>query len=446
MLDYARIKSVAAKAGMSVRDLLALSPINDPFYVGAKRQLEKGRWFAKVYEAMGSPERYHVRRVHYWLVTTQAVPKPDGKPYENTQNDWYLMTMAAKYARYLGLVPIEGFVDRRNPPPSIHAYHWNHLKATSVRDSVDESSIVESIVEQFWCFNPSRTQAYVCELWAEKSTMNDVLEPVAQQYGMNLVTGLGELSITAVHLLANRIVESRKPVRIFYISDFDPAGECMPVSVARKIEYFVYRYDLDTDIKLLPLMLTADQCQTYELPRTPIKETEKRKDKFEDRHGVGATELDALEALHPGEMERVIEEAIAPYFDVEKWNEAVRVNRELQKHVRGYLVGGTCSECDGIGEIILGEIGEEVNEVCFKCNGTGSIPGKIDASLMDDLDTSTYDTYTPPTASAVDDGSSDKWLYDSRLKYVEQIYRYRAHQQQNSSGNSTDGLMEIEDP
>lgn len=30
MLDYARIKSVAAKAGMSIRDLLALSPINDP--------------------------------------------------------------------------------------------------------------------------------------------------------------------------------------------------------------------------------------------------------------------------------------------------------------------------------------------------------------------------------------------------------------------------------
>jgi len=31
------------------------------------------------------------------------------------------------------------------------------------------------------------------------------------------------------------------PLRIFYVSDFDPAGQCMPVSAARKIEFFSRR-------------------------------------------------------------------------------------------------------------------------------------------------------------------------------------------------------------
>ena len=37
--------------------------------------------------------------------------------------------------------------------------------------------------------------------------------------------------------------------------------------------------------------------------------------KFEARYGEGATELDALEALHPGELARIIEREIWRYYD-----------------------------------------------------------------------------------------------------------------------------------
>ena len=56
---------------------------------------------------------------------------------------------------------------------------------------------------------------------------------------MNLQTGLGELSITATLALVHRLEQALKPARIFYVSDFDPAGQSMPVSVSRKVEYFV---------------------------------------------------------------------------------------------------------------------------------------------------------------------------------------------------------------
>lgn len=75
MIDYSLLKKTAAKSGLSPHEILALAPQNDPFYVGAKRQVEKAKWFEKIYSLMGCPPNCHIRRVHYWLVTTQAIPK-----------------------------------------------------------------------------------------------------------------------------------------------------------------------------------------------------------------------------------------------------------------------------------------------------------------------------------------------------------------------------------
>ena len=88
--------------------------------------------------------------------------------------------------------------------------------------------------------------------------------------------------------------ESHVPVRVIYLSDFDPGGQNMPKTVARKVEFTIARFGLDVDVQLIPLALSAEQCRRYKLPRTPIKETERRKDAFEKKHGEGATELDAL--------------------------------------------------------------------------------------------------------------------------------------------------------
>src|SRR3990167_1246713 len=273
-MDYETIKELAKANDISVKDLLALSPNNDPFYVGSAGQMEKAKWFANVYKQMGSPRECHIRRVHYWLVS-KALEKPDGSVYENTEEDWGFLTMCAKYARYAGFVPIENMIDKRNPPAIQYANYWDNDVPTAVKESIDADDIIRSIVDKFYCFNPINTQAYHIELWAEKSTMNDVLEPLARRYSLNLVTGLGELSITAVNSLMKRIEMADKPVRIFYISDFDPAGECMPVSVARKIEFFVRRDELEMGIKLKQIVLTAEQCKKYKLPRTPIKATER---------------------------------------------------------------------------------------------------------------------------------------------------------------------------
>jgi hypothetical protein len=62
-------------------------------------------------------------------------------------------------------------------------------------------------------------------------------------------------------------------------------------------------------------VLTHEQCIRYRLPRTPIKESEGRARGFEARFGEGATELDALEALHRGELRRILVQEIGRYYD-----------------------------------------------------------------------------------------------------------------------------------
>ncbi len=89
----------------------------------------------------------------------------------------------------------------------------------------------------------------------------------------------------------------------------------MPVSVARRVEFYIHKFGLDVDVTLNPLILTEQQCRKYRLPRTPIKKSERRRDKFDEKFGAGATELDALEALHPGEIARLLEAEIDRYLD-----------------------------------------------------------------------------------------------------------------------------------
>src|SRR5262249_32875047 len=86
-------------------------------------------------------------------------------------------------------------------------------------------------------------------------------------------------------------------------------------AVSRQVEYYLDEVAPGVEIKLTPLALTKEQVLAYNLPRVPIKKTDVRKDNFEGRRGEGAGELDALEALHPRELGRLVREALEPFRD-----------------------------------------------------------------------------------------------------------------------------------
>jgi hypothetical protein len=126
--------------------------------------------------------------------------------------------------------------------------------------------------------------------------MDEILLSICSHYHINLVTGLGFMSITRVIELLQRVCEIGKLTRILYISDYDPAGTKMLFQVARQIEFWLGDYCPDGDIKLEPIVLTQEQVIQYRLPRISIKDTDKQKETFEERYGEGA--MHSVIALH----------------------------------------------------------------------------------------------------------------------------------------------------
>ena len=316
-MDYQELKELAKASKVRVVDLLALAPQNDPFYVGTPASVEQAQWFAALWQRFGYAGGVHVRRVHYQTISQDPpVLMPDGTPYQNTLECWQYLVGASKQARYLGLVDAYSFVDKRNPDAEGYAL-WasDDVLEVSLPTMPDESLPDFPPLPSVY-FSQGRTpQAYRLEVWAEKSTMNDVLLPWCARYGATLQCGLGELSITAVTSFVNRCKADDRPTVVLYVSDFDPAGRSMPVAISRKIEFLTV--DASLQVMLFPVVLTPEQVKQYRLPRTPIKESERRGAKFEARFGEGAVELDALEALYPGELDRTLTRFIldARFFD-----------------------------------------------------------------------------------------------------------------------------------
>lgn len=478
-MNYSTIKQIAAENGLKVADLIALAPQNDPFYTGRPAELEAAAWFSDLWRRFGYNSGVHLRRIHYQAVSNKAgIMKPNGERYENTLNDWKFLTEAGKWARYLGLVSPGAFVDRRNPDAIIHAHFdnpgdWNYRDPApgwSVRGNEEEWSdyTVPELPElpelpyslphlpdyMIRGYNGVQ-QEYLVEVWAEKTTMNDILDPLCRRYRANLVTGAGELSITAVLDFLKRARSAKRPARILYVSDFDPAGLGMPISVARKIEFFVRNEGWNIDAKLEPVVLLQDQIERYDLPKVPVKDSDLRKAHFERDHGKGQVELDALEAIYPGELKKIVTEAILQYYDPDLEERAGLARGELKVHLENVWAekiqpyAGAVQELQERYENIVDrweETRRDFREMIEKCQleidaysteleELAEDGRKVYEELkyhLEDLDLDPGDIAPLPEPELPDDPETQ--LYDSDRDYGNQLAYYKMHRHGDNGG------------
>ncbi len=187
----------------------------------------------------------------------------------------------------------------------------------------------------------------------------------------------------------------------------------MPSATARKLEFMLRHFKRDDDVRLKPIALTAEQIEFYNLPRTPIKETERRAKTFEDAFGIGAVELDALEALYPGELRTIVSKQIAPYYSTDAQQEMLRAKRQL--------IGAVSEQVQEIlsryEDVIEGvkEMQEELSDICV--DATAYVP--------------------PPSLPQVQE--TDDWLFDTNRDYITQIGFYKSHKGRVSAVGESEG-------
>jgi hypothetical protein len=445
------LQELAHRLGVSMESLFVLAESNEPFLAGTPAHWTQAEWFTALWrQHIPAGRQGHLRRVHYILVSRGDARLWNGIPYDNSKTAWGKLKGASRYARYLGLVDPEELIDERTEPPRIVAFSRAQpavavgaamaaLAVPRLHAQVlpGEFTVPDMLVAGY--DYASADQRYHLELWIEKSTMNDVLLPLCQRYHANLVVGTGTMSITSVVDLLRRAAQhaaaNKRGTRIFYLSDFDRAGHAMPRQVSRQIEYWHDRYAPGVDIRVQHIVLTGEQIDRYNLPNDPGKSAPHNR-KFETVQKRGAVELDALEALFPGELARIVEEALLPYLDTalavalataaqdaqaavtERWQAQTQPLREDLASIAEEIAPSVTRYQEQL-TALSQQLTEEMQPY-------GERLWDIDEAVTEAAERFEPDLPARPDAAPVDD-DREPWLYDSRRAYLAQLGWYHRH-------------------
>ncbi|MFL5289400.1 MAG: hypothetical protein ACJ8AW_52690 [Rhodopila sp.] len=108
------IEAETAAAGVSANDLTVGGPRSDPFRMDTPANHRISKWLV---DRVPAGRKIHLRGLHYLLVSTPGLVRPDGKPYRNNLSGWKWLQDALNAARWLGYVPFDQIEDERNAEP-----------------------------------------------------------------------------------------------------------------------------------------------------------------------------------------------------------------------------------------------------------------------------------------------------------------------------------------
>jgi hypothetical protein len=335
------IKEACEEAGLNMEDLTVLAEQTDPYRFDTKAGHRDGKWAAdQLRRFYGPSKKAHWRGLHYALIMAKVkVRKPDtrkgdGEIFTNTTKNWeWLLDVAGKAAKWLGYIPFDRIVDQRNAAPIIHR------KPSVVAGALVSVGNVElpdlgDIDPMVVAFGFEARQAFHFVIFCEKSSCEEILLPIAQVRDADLYIGQGEASDTFIYQIAKEAAEDGRPLIVFIVSDCDPSGRQMAVSIGRKLQAFHDLFFPSLRWELVHAAVTPEQVREFDLPETPLKEDEKRAARWKETFGVEQTEVDSLttpEMIERGLLAQIMEAAFAPYIDETLANRVSRAKQRWDK-------------------------------------------------------------------------------------------------------------------
>jgi hypothetical protein len=174
----------------------------------------------------------------------------------------------------------------------------------------------------------------------------------------------GEISDTYLYKMAQLGSADGRPMRLFSVSDFDPSGWQMPISIGRKLQAFRDLEFPDLDFEVRSVALTVDQVRELGLPSAPMKATEKRADRWREAFGVDQVEIDSLSELRPEVLDRIVRDALRPFIDYGLETRVMRAKldwlREAEEIMAAYLDEALLDDLRDRATTKLAELEQEV--------------------------------------------------------------------------------------
>ena len=145
-----------------------------------------------------------------------------------------------------------------------------------------------------------------CEVWVESRSIAGVIQAECEELAVDLYPAGGFSSITFAYDAAQAINRERdgRPMFVFYIGDYDPAGVLIDVALERELREHL-RDDIDLTFERIGI--TPAQIAAYDLPTKPRKAKDRR-----SLHVKETVEAEAMPAAMLRKLLRNRIEALLP--------------------------------------------------------------------------------------------------------------------------------------
>ncbi|MCC9600773.1 hypothetical protein LOC67_09370 [Stieleria sp. JC731] len=283
-----------------------------------------------------------LRGLFYRVVSTGFFPSTDRQYYSKLQR--LLSTL-----RDAGWIPYEWIVD--NLRATIKPSSWSGLE-----DFTD--TVRGAYRKDFWASLPQYVHIFI-----EKDAMTGVVAPVTEELDVPLSPVRGYVSDAYVHHLGTAFKRIQKPIRCFYLGDFDPSGFDLERSLREKIQKHsgksvvvshidddrtddVYMEWLGRFITWQRLALNESDFDKHKLIKLSLKRkrngdfADTRAAKFAKKYGDRCAEVDALD---PNVIRTLVRDAIMQYVPDDQWEQLQRIEqleKESWESTLGQFVGG----------------------------------------------------------------------------------------------------------
>jgi hypothetical protein len=301
----------------------AISAAKRPFLAAIQAVIQERREFWPLSD----------RLIHYELLNTRPLvhaSKP-ASTYSNTPKCYKAVVELLTRARVTGEISPVAIADATRP---VEVWDVHPNAAAYVREEL------RNLLFGYWR-DLQQGQAVHVEVVGEKLAIASIVRPVCQRYAIPLTIGKGFVSLPPRYAMAQRFFKSgRDRLVVLFLGDFDPDGESIAESFARRT-----RDDFGiASIIARKVALTSRQVKRFHLPVGGLaKPGSSRYPAFVKKHGEHTWEL---EAIPPKHLQELLDAAIRSVIDVDLFN------RELEKEA------SEAAYLDGVRRRMLAAVGD----------------------------------------------------------------------------------------